>query len=130
MKGTIDRDGYRYFYINRKGEPRRRVSEQRLMWEKAYGPIPEGMDVHHRDENKLNNVLKNFELITKQNHRRLHCGYELRNGIWFRPCRKCFRVLPLTSFYAKPGKNGPSNHSYCKNCYCEKTMERRERSKG
>jgi HNH endonuclease len=126
VKGTIDRDGYRYFYINRKGEPKRRVAEHVLIWEKAYGPTPEGMDVHHRDENKLNNVLENFELKPKAEHARMHRraragGYELRNGIWHKPCRTCLAVLPLDKFYNKAN----SKHHECKLCLCERTRMRK-----
>ena len=133
MKGTIDRDGYRYFLFHRKGEPVRRVAEQRLMWEQAYGPIPDGMDVHHRDENKLNNVLENFELIPKSEHQRMHqrarWSYVLIDEIWHKACRECFEVLPLDAFYDKPsGKSGgKSKHCWCKNCYNEKVIARRNR---
>lgn len=136
MKGTIDRNGYRYFYINRKGEPRRRISEQRLMWEQAYGSIPKGMDVHHKDENKLHNVLDNFELRPSGEHQRMHRraragGYEIRNGVEYKPCRECLKILPLSEFYNKPsGKNGnPSKHCWCKPCYNKKVVERRHRVK-
>jgi hypothetical protein len=134
MQGTVDRDGYRYFYINRKGEPKRRIAEQRLIWEQAYGPIPEGMDVHHRDENKLNNVLDNFELKPRGDHQRMHRraaagGYEIRDSFECKPCRECLAVLPLSEFYDKPsGKaRNPSKHCWCKSCFNKKAVERRRR---
>ena len=34
------------------------------IWEKTNGPIPRGMAVHHRDGDKANNVLENYELLT------------------------------------------------------------------
>jgi hypothetical protein len=133
-KGTIDRDGYRYFYINRKGQPKRRVAEHILIWEQANGPVPEGMDVHHRDEDRLHNVLENFELIPKSDHARMHRraasgGYEIRNGVEYKPCRECLTVLPLSEFYDKPsGKaKNPSKHCWCKPCYNKKVVERRHR---
>jgi hypothetical protein len=42
------------------------------MWEDAYGPIPKGHDIHHKDENWDNNTLDNFECLTKTEHRRQH----------------------------------------------------------
>jgi HNH endonuclease len=131
MKGTIDRDGYRHFWINRKGEPRRRISEQRFVWEQMKGPIPEGMDVHHRDENKLNNEIDNLELVPKPDHARMHRrkrgNYELRNGVWHKPCRECFAVLPLDAFYDKPSgvAKSSSKHCWCKPCYNKKVVKRR-----
>ena len=40
----------------------------RLVWETFVGPIPEGMQINHKDENKSNNSLENLEIMTpKQN---------------------------------------------------------------
>lgn len=47
---------YRYHYVHR------------LVWEVFVGPIPEGMQINHKDENKSNNSLENLEIVTpKQN---------------------------------------------------------------
>ena len=89
------------------------------------GEIPKGMHVHHRDGDKLNNVIDNLELIDAVTHRRLHCGHALIYGIWHKPCRECFKMLPYEAFYEKPGKNGPSRHSFCKPCYNRRVIARR-----
>jgi hypothetical protein len=54
----------------------------RLIWEEDVGPIPEGFDVHHKDGNKLNNLLNNLECISKSDHMRLHAieGREKRSS--------------------------------------------------
>lgn len=44
----------------------------RDMWEAEHGPIPPGHDVHHKDEDKTNNVLSNFALHTQSEHGRRH----------------------------------------------------------
>lgn len=44
----------------------------RHMWEAVNGPIPAGYDIHHKDENKTNNVLENFECLPKAEHTRLY----------------------------------------------------------
>lgn len=41
--------------------------EHRLIWERAVGPIPEGYDVHHKDEVRTH---KNFELRQSIPHRK------------------------------------------------------------
>lgn len=49
----------------------------RHIWEAANGPIPDGYDIHHIDENKTNNTLENFECLPKAEHTRLyspHCN--------------------------------------------------------
>lgn len=44
----------------------------RHMWEAANGPIPDGYDIHHLDENKTHNALSNFECLPKSEHTRLY----------------------------------------------------------
>lgn len=38
----------------------------RLIWEAFNGPIPKGLQINHKDENKLNNCLSNLEMVTPQ----------------------------------------------------------------
>lgn len=44
----------------------------RVIWEEAHGPVPEGFDVHHIDENPENNDLSNLEALSRKDHRLLH----------------------------------------------------------
>lgn len=44
----------------------------REVWRAAHGDIPAGHDVHHRDENPLNNDIGNLECVTVGEHRRRH----------------------------------------------------------
>ena len=44
----------------------------RLVWEAFNGPVSEGYVVHHIDENKLNDRLDNFELMTRSKHSTYH----------------------------------------------------------
>jgi ferredoxin len=44
----------------------------REIWKSAHGPIPEGYEIHHVDENPLNNTLENLECLTAREHRRRH----------------------------------------------------------
>lgn len=44
----------------------------RLVWEKYNGEIPKGYQIHHIDENKLNNDISNLSLISPQEHTKHH----------------------------------------------------------
>lgn len=43
--------------------------EHRLLWEKENGPIPDGHDVHHRNEMRMDNRVENIELQPAVFHR-------------------------------------------------------------
>jgi hypothetical protein len=40
----------------------------RDVWESAFGPIPAGCHIHHRDSNSANNALTNLECLPKSDH--------------------------------------------------------------
>lgn len=44
----------------------------RKTWEDHHGPIPDGYDIHHKDNCKTNNSLANLECLTKSDHTRLY----------------------------------------------------------
>jgi hypothetical protein len=44
----------------------------RWIWMQTFGEIPKGMNIHHKDENKLNNSLENLEMISHAAHLSLH----------------------------------------------------------
>jgi len=44
----------------------------RLMYEAFIGKIPEGYVVHHIDNNKINNNFDNFQLMTREEHSKIH----------------------------------------------------------
>lgn len=49
----------------------------RLLWHVLRGPIPRGLEVNHKDGNKLNNRLDNLELLTTSEN----CRHALRTGL-------------------------------------------------
>ncbi len=50
-----------------------------FMWEQAFGPIPEGMEVHHLNEDPTDDRLSNLELIDSGTHQSFHSS-GLRNN--------------------------------------------------
>jgi endogenous inhibitor of DNA gyrase (YacG/DUF329 family) len=61
---TLSKAGYFY-------SPKRQYLH-RVIWESYNGPIPEGMEIHHRDGNKAHNEIGNYELKTASEHARHH----------------------------------------------------------
>jgi DNA-directed RNA polymerase subunit RPC12/RpoP len=71
-----------YLQDRAKGRPRRFViihyvdgtkkstAYARYLWEQTNSPVPEGFDVDHIDNNRLNDVLSNFQLLSKADNRR------------------------------------------------------------
>ena len=94
-----------------KGKHREHVA----IYEEAYGPVPEGFHVHHIDGDPSHNDLSNLIAVSPEDHRRLHAGWEVHRGAWWKPCSKCGSVLPLDNFYKR--KTGTAEYvSQCKSC--------------
>lgn len=53
----------------------------RKVWEKYNGSIPDGFEVHHKDEDTLNNDIKNLELVTLEFHRSIHRKESVKRGL-------------------------------------------------
>ena len=60
--------GYQRVCLCNADKKHRDRTVHRLVWEVFNGPIPEGLQINHKDENKSNNSLENLEVVTpKQN---------------------------------------------------------------
>lgn len=57
----------------------------RDVWQSAFGPIPGGCHIHHRDSNPANNSLANLECMEPDEHQRGSRAKRerLENGHWF-----------------------------------------------
>ena len=94
-----------------------------VVWERAHGPKPHGMQIHHKDENKANYALDNLELVTPSDHQRIHKGWVRDGGTWIaKPCSRCEQTLPLDDFYEVRTRNMLS--ALCKKCTNVVTAER------
>lgn len=79
MEKTIYFNGYRFcrdektnYYLSSIKINGKRKRLHVYTWEYYNGEIEKGFCVHHKDDNKLNNDISNFELMSKSEHRRLH----------------------------------------------------------
>src|SRR4051812_2127149 len=88
--GTVTAKGHR-----RIGIGNRQRMEHILVWEQHHGPVPDGFQIHHDNENKLDNRIENLKLLDPLTHKRIHGGCELRDGEWWKPCRKCDEIKPI-----------------------------------
>ena len=63
VKFTPQNNGY-YRNTNRKKD----CLMHRYVWEFHNGNIPKGFDIHHKDRDKSNNIIKNLEMIEHGKH--------------------------------------------------------------
>ena len=56
--------------------PNGTVYQNRWMWEQVYGPIPDGYEVHHLNDDPTDDRLSNFDLRESLEHKSLHSSGE------------------------------------------------------
>lgn len=72
-------DGYKFtrdertgYYLSSKNMNGRRKRLHVYIWEQANGLVPKGFEIHHKDGDKRNNNLSNFELLNRSEHKIEH----------------------------------------------------------
>ncbi len=84
----------RYFYPFARGRRVKGVGAlHQAVWVAHFGPIPKGYEIHHKDENPLNNDIANLECLTRSEH-------GLRHGNKSPAQRRHFeRIRPLAAIW-------------------------------
>ena len=121
MKRKPTEKGYIRIGVNKKNK-----MEHIIVWEKYFGKVPDGYQIHHIDGNKTNNDIKNIQLVTPLEHKRIHEGCKLVLGEWYKPCAECGEYKPCTSEYWYYSRGWISG-KLCKKCYIKKSLETRKK---
>lgn len=122
MEHKKTRKGYFRFAKDENGMLR---FEHSIVWERHNGKIPLGMQVHHKDFNKVNNSIENLQLVTPLEHKRIHTGCRFIDNEWEKPCKVCgeFKKANKDNWYFS---RGWINGKICKKCFIKKSIEVRK----
>jgi len=123
-KTRLTRQKYRRVRV---GGETKLVAEHRLVWEEHNGPIAKGMVIHHINGDRQDNRIENLQMVTPIEHRHIHAGYELRQGVWHKPCTRCHEIKPLSEFYRYCYNPDNGVVPACKAC-CRKESRERQRA--
>lgn len=120
------RGGY-YERTDKSARPKRTIRLHRAIWEAEQGPIPDGWQVHHRDEDVGNNSLANLECIPAGEHRRIHLATKpIPRPDWGdKPLVGCV----CADCGAAIQRKRPGPQPVCKSCQYRRAEQRRKHEK-
>lgn len=107
----IKSDGRRYVYFWGEDGKKHTIYRYQWRWVKAYGPIPKGMIIHHKDEVKWNDDLSNLEMMTNSDHL-THHGLTKPKAEWI--CQNC-----CVRFASKRREGGQPRKFCSQSCHYE-----------
>jgi len=108
---VFTRDKKTGYYLSAKSiYNNKRIMLHRYVWIKFNGEIPDGYSVHHVDENKENNDISNFKLMSNSKHAVLHSNEKVENN--YEEIRE--RFLNSTQEKAKEWHKSKEGHEWHK----------------
>jgi hypothetical protein len=99
--------------------------EHDVVWEQHHGPIPAGHQIHHVNGDKADNDIGNLRLVNATEHKRIHSGCEVRDGVWWKPCGICGEYKPITLEHWYISPEGWPLYGRCRPCHIRKVVESR-----
>lgn len=109
------------------------VPVHRLVLENKYGVIlnPKESEVHHKNGDKTDNRIENLELLSSSDHSRTHAGWTKKEGVWYKNCNECKKLLEVCekNFYRRKTGRVGKWVPFCKTC-SSTTIKRRYRLTG
>lgn len=106
------KDGYIMLRIYKNGI-RYSKPQHVYLWECVNGKVPKGHEIHHINEIKHDNDISNLMLVTPLIHRRIHSGWKIIDGEWWKTCNFCNRFMLIKGNFYKAGKR---NYGECIEC--------------
>lgn len=97
VKYVASKTNPKYFYYAHRVKGRRiRVGLHRQVYIDNYGDIPEGHEIHHKDEDTLNNEPENLQAVLINLHRSFHQSKRMSD-----PERRAVAIKALTENRSK-----------------------------
>ncbi|WP_420555751.1 HNH endonuclease [Roseovarius sp.] len=109
----------------------RQLSEHRYIWEQAHGPIPPGIEIHHKNGRKTDNRLSNLEAVESLAHKKLHAGIRINDaGELVKRCSSCSQVKPVEGgYYRHPRADDGYVYPRCRKCHVAAVVRSEQRAK-
>lgn len=110
-KGTYDKCGYRIISDNGVSKKQHRHIMEKHLGRKL---LPHEL-VHHKNGVTSDNRIENLEVVDAKTHARIHAGWQLIDGEWYKKCTSC-NILMMAcaeNFY----RRNISFTQKCKKCF-------------